>query len=254
MHAPILIGSILLEANRWKPGKVPTYPVSEWRDRFVAAGFAGIELWENHALLSPAHEQSALASPDPLPTLVFNSYAGLENSTESASARALAADWCRRTAATGMKFNFGPDPARRDEYLAGARHWLSLLPPHTKMLCECHGGTIAEEPASARQLLDALGPNSRVGAIVHVMEAPERVAQWIHTLGPDRLTHAHVWIREPEWTLPDRFAALHAGGFRGSFTMEFTASARKPETPIESLWAECLHDLARVRQALAGLA
>ena len=44
----VYIGTILLEANRHRPGKVPTYLVSQWSQRFVQAGFDGVELWENH--------------------------------------------------------------------------------------------------------------------------------------------------------------------------------------------------------------
>ena len=36
---PVYIGSILLEPNRHKPSRVPTLHVSEWIDRFAAAGF-----------------------------------------------------------------------------------------------------------------------------------------------------------------------------------------------------------------------
>lgn len=49
--ARVLIGTILLEPNRWKPGKLPSFRVSQWLDRFADAGFAGVELWENHAAL-----------------------------------------------------------------------------------------------------------------------------------------------------------------------------------------------------------
>ena len=58
----VLIGSILLEVNRHRSGRTPTYRVSDWLERFREAGFDGVELWENHATAAPEEEVQALAA------------------------------------------------------------------------------------------------------------------------------------------------------------------------------------------------
>ena len=54
------LASILLEPNRWKPGRPPSIRVSEWSARAAAAGFDGWELWENHYRLAEPDEQRRL--------------------------------------------------------------------------------------------------------------------------------------------------------------------------------------------------
>ena len=87
MTNSIYLGSICLEPNRWSPGKLPSYRVSDWLQRIDGAGFDGIELWENHFLLADATEKSALAAAAPL--AIYNSYALPDSG--SAEARAASA-------------------------------------------------------------------------------------------------------------------------------------------------------------------
>lgn len=77
MTIPIDIGTVLLEANRRTAAKQPGFAVSDGLGRSAATGFAGIELWQNHALLATGHEQEALRS-SPVPLAVFNRYVTLD--------------------------------------------------------------------------------------------------------------------------------------------------------------------------------
>jgi sugar phosphate isomerase/epimerase len=104
--------SILLEPNRWKPGRVPSICASEWSGRAAAAGFDGWELFENHHRLASAAEQEALRN-SPLPVRVFNSYAAFDPA--DAPAREAARQAAIDLRAGAMKFNVGNAPAQLRE-------------------------------------------------------------------------------------------------------------------------------------------
>src|SRR5436190_8880648 len=101
-NSRFLLGTILLEVNRHRPGKSPTFRVSDWMARIAQAGFEGIELWENHAILAPEDEVTSLQS-GPLPVAIFNTYAGFLDGEENARQRA--AELVERLGAAAVKFN-----------------------------------------------------------------------------------------------------------------------------------------------------
>ena len=231
----VYFGTVLLEPNRWTPEKLPTFKVSEWAESIRAAGFAGLELWENHAALADEQEQAALERMS-LPVVVFNSYCTFDDA--GLAARRRAAGFVRRFGARGVKFNFGNDPSRTGEYRRNLDAWLDDLPVGCRVLCECHGGTVLETPAQAASLLTPfLG---RVEIIVHPFAAEHAVLQeWLDRFGP-AVTHVHsaarsrqnlmVCLRELEPDVLDRLAQLKAAGFSGTWTVEFTGGvARSPE-------------------------
>ena len=74
----ILIGSILLDLNRWGDPKTPTYEVSDWTDRFREAGFDGMELWEYHATLCSDAEREKLLSSN-FPATIYNTYCDFDD-------------------------------------------------------------------------------------------------------------------------------------------------------------------------------
>ncbi|MCX7015919.1 MAG: sugar phosphate isomerase/epimerase [Candidatus Sumerlaeota bacterium] len=247
------IGTILLEPNRWATGKTPTYRVSEWIERFRAAGFDGMELWENHAALADAKERKAIVDSG-FPAAVFNSYCNFGDEAEGEWRRA--AELARELNAQGVKFNFGKDPARRDADLRNIRRFRDLLPENCRALCECHPGTLAETPAQAAALFDALG-RERFEAIVHPFRPDtDELRDWLRRLGP-RITHVHVQIREgAAFVRLDQQAdlaqeglrILREEGFAGSFTLEFTSGVRAPREDVERLFAGARRDLAFLRE------
>ncbi len=254
----IYIATILLETNRWHREKRPSYRVSAWTDRFAAAGFDGMELWEPHALLSDEAERKHLAA-SPCRVRIFNSYAQLEQDGVAACERA--AEACVRLGAEGMKFNFPKVPEARDASLRYLERWLSVLPAPFRMLCECHPGTIAEEPRAARALLAAV-PDERLEVIVHPLrmqaEHPERLdadqlERWFDMLGA-RVTHTHMQTKDDQRKAQEEaFNVLDRKGFSGTHSLEFTMGTGSGTETIDSLWEEALVDLQVVR-ALAGRA
>ncbi|MCG3180369.1 MAG: hypothetical protein BIFFINMI_02729 [Phycisphaerae bacterium] len=274
MKHDILIGTVLLERNRWLRGqpRTPTFRVSEWAGRLAADGFDGMELWENHARLAGDAEVAALAG-GPLPVAVFNSYA--EMTDAGAADRAAAGELARRLGARGIKFNVGGDAARWDEYLANVRAWRRELPSGITLLCECHPGTVIETPAAARRFFDALDAEEEAGnphpaplpgreregweIIVHPFSRFESLADWFELFGP-KVTHAHLqMVAEGNARVRmDQNAAL-AGealglmkccGYAGSFALEFTGGMSEGER-IETMHANALSDLRTLRSLLA---
>ena len=251
----VLIGSILLEVNRHRSGRTPTYRVSDWLERFREAGFDGVELWENHATAAPEEEVQALAA-SPLPMAIYNAYAtfwdgssGLEDSTRMAE----------RLGARAIKFNWTRDPNRTEDDLRGVDAWQRGLPAGIRALCECHPGTIAETPAQAAALFDRLG-RDRFDVLVHPFSRPESLGEWLRVFGP-RVTHAHIQMRD-ENDLPirldrkpqfvrDTMRLMRDAGFQGSWTFEFTEGTNRPGENIDALWEDVLLDLAFLREALA---
>jgi sugar phosphate isomerase/epimerase len=257
-RSQIYIGTVLLELNRWTREKLPTFSVSDWIPRFQAAGFDGIELWENHAMLAGPAELTALEA-SPLPVRVFNSYVGFEDTPESVSRREEVAGAADRLRAAGVKFNVGRDPRLRETYIRNAVEWQKRLPADCRMLCECHSGTILEGLDAAAA---AFGDwtDSRFQAIVHVFPlAPGDLRKWFAALGP-RTTHAHVQFADENGVrmrlnkrpapVRECLRVLEGEGFRGSFTLEFTEGTRTPGENIEDLFRNAAEDLSFLRENL----
>ncbi len=257
INGQIYIGSILLELNRWGQPKVPNYNVSEWLERFKEAGFDGIELWEYHATMCEPEELDALKAP-PIPIAIFSTYCDFDDGSESD--RRTAAQLVPRLPAGGVKYNVGKDPALRDAYLTNLRDWIDDLPDDCRILCECHGGTVIEEPALAKAFFDELGED-RCEIILHSF-APDlaRLREWFSLFGP-RVTHTHVQVRDADGNMvqvgsnaahvKECLRIMQGEGYAGSFTLEFTEGTRQPDENMDDLWTAALADLEFLRGSIA---
>lgn len=253
----VYIGTILLELNRWGSLKTPTYKVSEWLDRFQEAGFDGMELWEYHATLAPPEELALLESAK-FPISVFNTYCNFDDASEAD--RRQAAEMIKRFEAGGVKFNVGGDPALRDEYIKNLRIWSASLPENCRLLCECHGGTIIQEPSDAAKFFDALD-RKQYQIIVHCfMQDLGRLKEWFRIFGTS-VTHAHVQMQGDNGRnarlssnpahVKEVLHIMREEGYRGSFTLEFTEGTRAPDENMEDLWQAALSDLHFLRENIS---
>jgi sugar phosphate isomerase/epimerase len=245
----ILLGTVLLETERWRSG-LPTFRVSEWMGRIADAGFDGIELWQNHALRADESERAAIARST-LPVHCFNSY--LTFTDDSVDDVAPVADLIKRLRCRTVKFNFLNDPALRDEQLRHISAFAAMLPAEVRLLCECHNKTLADTPAAASELLDALGSADRFGAIVHAFSDAERLGAWFDRLG-DRIVHAHCTLPPPGGDADAPVGAavcrMQSLGFTGTWTIEFTDRVRPHGADIGQLFDSAVRDLVRLRLAL----
>jgi sugar phosphate isomerase/epimerase len=248
MHE-VYMASILLERNRWT-SRIPSYRVSDWIDRFRAAGFDGVELWENHAMKAGEEERAAIRDFG-FPVAVFNSYAGLGDSAEEQEHRREAARLIRYFDAPAVKFNVGKQPEQLSGELERLREWAALLPERCRLLCECHPGTSLETPEAAAEAFATL-PKERFAAIVHAPVTPAKLQAWFDALG-ERIAHVHLQARDQDKRLvrldshPEQVRAnaevLRRNGFAGSFSVEFTAGVRAPGEQIDELFRNATDDL-----------
>ena len=253
----ICIGTVLLERNRWaKPEKTPSFRASDWAGRFAGAGFDGMELWQFHATRAAAGEVERLAD-GPCPVAVFNIYPTMTDAERGTIEECTA--FAGRLGAGAVKFNVGGEPARRGEHLDNLRRWCRDLPAGIAPLCECHPGTILEEPEAAARFFDEPGLE-RCRIIVHPFSRHESLAEWLRIFGA-RVAHAHLQMRDPEGKRILRFdrrpelareavGLMRSAGYRGSWTLEFAEGTGEPGESIEGLWATALDDLAFLRELL----
>lgn len=256
MKAQIYIATVLLERNRWTKEKRPSFRVSEWVDRFAEAGFDGIELWENHAALVSADELQALKE-SPIPISIFNSYATF--GAEPDARREQAARLSGELGARAIKFNVGDDPELFDTYVKNVLEWRKQLPDEMTPLCECHPGTVLEEPEGAARAFEAWA-EAGIGAMMHPFNrTPEEVQAWLRYLGP-ALTHAHVQLnreRRMQSLVPYReyvkeiLQVLREERFTGTFSIEFTEGVGGgANEDIEDLFASACADMELLRELL----
>lgn len=253
----ILLGTVALEPNRWgllSRDRAPHLATGDWLAAAEAAGFDGIELWEHHATLAGEEEVSRLVC-SPLPIAILNSYASFDEADDTA--RDAAAAWAARLGCRAVKFNIGNDVANLDSYIERLARFAEQLPQETRLICECHGGTAAEDPAVARELLSAVGEPARLQALVHLGDENDTLDAMFSALG-DRIRHVHVnFLRQGAPVLAEiadevqqRVARIRAHGFLGSYTIEFVNGVGgEGDRPHEMVQA-AIRDLGTLREVL----
>ena len=249
----ILIGTILLDLNRWGTPKTPSYEVSDWIDRFQQAGFDGMELWEFHATLCTATEQDKLIDSN-FPVTVYNTYCDFDDG--SAADRQQAAEIIGRFGSTGVKFNVGKDPGLRETYLENLRTWREQVPDNCTLLCECHPGTIVEEPEAAKSFFDDLGVDGWEIIVHCFISEMDVLRKWFDNFGP-KVTHAHTQLRNENREVqllsdyPERAQValdmMAENDFEGSITVEFSKGTREPGENMDDLWTAAQADLTFLR-------
>lgn len=256
---PVLLGTVAIEPNRWgmvRDGGFPVTVVSEWLPAIAAAGFDGLELWERHATFVDEAEVERIAG-GPVPVVVFNGYALWDD--PDPVARDETARWVHRIGATGVKFNVGNDSDSRDAYVERLRRFDEQVDPGVRLLCECHPGTLAEDPAVATAMFDAVAPSTRLQAIVHLGRTPGAgTAAFLDGLG-DRVGHVHLQLPDegPD-TDPGALAAdlrtgvelLRSFGFDGSWTIEFSHGRMTERDEAGYILEWATRDLLALREAL----
>jgi sugar phosphate isomerase/epimerase len=241
----IYLASVLLEKNRWD-SREPSFCVSDWSLRIDAAGYDGIELWENHVLLADGNEREAVLG-GPAPVRVLNTYCSFDD--EGADGRAASAELSRFLGVGAVKFNFGKDASRIQAYRDNLSQWRTELPAGCRLLCECHPGTVLEVPETAAELLRPV--SGKVEVIVHALsEDPAReLLPWLNAFGGS-VTHVHVVLKDREHAIR-RIAMLKDAGFSGTWTIEFCEGVNEPDETIEKLFTTAAADLDFLRTVLA---
>lgn len=258
MQSKIYLGTIALEPNRWS-SRTPSIDVLQWMDRAAENGFDGVELWEPHYVQASPEVQNKLYEQR-AQTAVFNSYLLPEFGTEASWERL--AEICRRLDVRGLKFNFGRDETRIQEYVTVLSSVRKHFPNELAFLCECHPGTVAEQPEGARSVLSAAGLED-VGIICHpFLIGVAKLTRWLDAFG-SRVQHMHVQMRDAERRIirlrdkPEyvkrQIALLHERGYAGAWTVEFVYGTASPNDIPDALFTEACEDRDVLASTLLGL-
>ncbi|MEC3884008.1 TIM barrel protein [Halobacillus sp. HZG1] len=249
-----LMNTVLFERNRWEPGRNPSLSVSEWMGRMKEDGFDGIELWENHALKSSDEEIEALKAHS-LSVEIYNSYVSFDDDQDKE--REEAAAMIHRLQPKQVKFNFGDSEASLDVYIRNLKEWEKQLPEDCELLCECHPGTVMEDPETARDVLEQLRPMD-VKAIIHPFHAQVDLKGWFDHL-EEKIVHAHVSLfknhvfhaleEEPEF-IQERLQILKDSNYRGSFSMEFTKGVAEADETPQEIYTHAVKDVSYLKRQL----
>ncbi|MFO7724666.1 MAG: hypothetical protein R6V45_03870 [Oceanipulchritudo sp.] len=249
----LFLASIALEPNRWKKPaeRIPSLRVSEWSPRARAAGFHGWELWEDHYFGASERERAALADAA-LPVRVFNTYARPGIDPAERLEAVVAAVRFLGSGVRGIKFNLGKaeEGPLRSQVEAAAR-WSEQFPVGVRLLCECHPGTLLEDPRVAAEAFRQW-PVERFGAIIHPMNPdPAYLEAWFGELG-GRIVHLHWQARDGGRNpvllkdLPCRLEAvretLRRRGFVGTHSIEFVKGLGQPGESVPDLFEAAAED------------
>ncbi len=243
----IYLGSVSMEKNRWAPGRIPTFNVSDFIDKAKEDGFYGIELWQYHYTLASDDEKAKLAAAD-IP-FFFNTYLSFNEYDEKTYKEI--ADAVKAVKAKGVKFNFeSSDDSVCDvsKQLENLKKLTDMMPDYTKMLCECHANTFMEVPETAGEIFAKLD-KERYGAIIHLSTDIEFADRCYAAYG-DRISHIHCQYiaKGSEEFSPlndgtgyiEKMVNYHVGnGFNGSLAIEFV----KFEDTAEAHYAHAVDDM-----------
>lgn len=252
----ILLGTVALEPNRWgqvTPDRAPKLVADDWLARAEEAGFDGIELWENHAMRAAGGELERLQASS-LPLAILSSYASFDE--EQDDARDTVAEWATRLGCAAVKFNVGNEPTQAKHYAERLARFAGNLPDDTRLLCECHAGTAAEDPRVAQQIL-SVGDSARLQALVHLGDDPGYLDEMFDALG-DRIRHVHVNFLKsgapPLAEIADdvraRVEQIRAQGFEGSYTIEFVNGTGSEKDHPKEMIEAAVRDLQLLREVL----
>ncbi len=247
----IYLGTVLLEKNRWLDGeRTPSFLVSDWLGRIKDAGFDGLELWQNHAFLADDEERSKLREAS-VPVRIFNSYNRCGKETRDERVRAV--EMVEFFGVEGMKFNFGKEPERHEEYCETVKEWRDMLPADFRFLCECHGGTTIENPHKAAETFERLGAD-KFEIIIHAFGGDDQSIKNRFDIFGNRITHIHSSLSSEEITedsIRRRLDLLRELGFTGSFTIEFTRGVGDEGENIDTLFGNAVEDAQMLRKLLS---
>ena len=251
MHKPkIYLGTIALEKNRWS-SRVPSYLVSEWLPKIIAAGFDGLELWENHVLQSPGEAEKLKNSVFPI--AIYNHYGTFSNTAEDIHKREKAVEMINFLGAGAVKFNVGNDPALLAVYKENVLRMADAI--DGTMFCECHANTLLEFNDDIVAFFSDLCPQ-KFQLMVHPFIEPKLLQEKFELFG-SRLSHIHSQLSDDSgkriclenW--PERVTACLdiIKEHNCNFTVEFTELTNAPGENIDDLFTNTIRDLKFIRSA-----
>lgn len=246
----IYLGTVLLEKNRWAQVRTPTINISELLPHIANAGFDGLELWQNHALLASPKEKELLANSK-LPVKILNSYARCESEHENE--RNASVELAKYLSVLGMKYNSGKDHNKHEEYCLNIKKWREMLPDDFRFLCECHGGTTLQKHNEAVNVLQKI-IGDQYEVIIHAFGCDEKALKNLFEIHGHHITHIHANLSHrtslTESDIQSKINLMRELGFNGSYTIEFTEGVGEENENPETLLRNAIRDFALLKKFL----
>lgn len=186
----IYLATVGIEKFRWAKPRRSSVDIEAYIPRIAEAGFDGIELWEFHATGLSDDELKrtrALAEDANCPVAILSTYVETVPTGENIAHRRRLNDIARALGAEAYKYNIsGPS---REDAVRFVKDWAGET--DVAFLCECHGGTLVEDPEVASDVIRELG-SERFGAILHTLAAEDDEFERDLALKKDLFRHVHV--------------------------------------------------------------
>ncbi len=265
----IYLATICIEKNRWAKERRSSIDLFEYIPLIADAGFNGIELWEQHATgLDPEALARArdLALEKRCPIVIYNTYVLTIPEERHVAHRRRLDEIGRALGVRAYKYNITTAArlARRAGEEAGAseqeqgagreaalrfvRDWAAET--DADFLCECHGGTIMEEPGPAAEVLRELGPG-RFGAILHSLTDEDEAFERDLEHKKELLRHVHVpYADRHRERIAARVKRLRDTGARLTWSIEFSSPVTDG-ADNETCFRAAVEDLRFLRSCLA---
>lgn len=236
----VYAGSIALEKNRWS-SRVPSIYLPEWMGRFAADGFDGAEVWEEH--YTSLNRDARRAVRDSGLAIIFNAYCLFDGGLTDHHRRV--AECITECGAVGVKYNIGAPETSLAAQTETFLQWVTLLPDHVRLLCECHQGTQMEEPVTAAAFFEPLDAK-RFGAIQHLSADDANATQQMEAYG-SRIWHVHTQSRINDALIrldddpsvsEQRLQRVFRLPELCSITIEFTRDGATPEETYQNMFSD----------------
>jgi hypothetical protein len=254
----VYLSTFLLEKNRLN-GKGPSLLVSDWMEETGEAGFAGLEIWMNHLLFSSRSEWELIqerSSESDLPISLISATLPADASDKSQRFRDSVIEACDYFRPDGLKFNLPDAKSTGLDSLEFIKEWSRDVPRETGLLFDGGDGAGPEGLAAARKAL----AGGRYKAVLHPFLFTVKELEKVLASAGDFFANFGVQAKKSgEWILLEENAAEHvkiiaaarAGGFKGTWSLEFTKGAGIAGENSEKMFDNAEKDLNFLIEAQA---
>lgn len=256
--SPIYLSTMLLEKNR-SNGKGPSLLVSDWMEPISEAGFSGLEIWMNHLLFSSRSEWELIRERGleaDLASALISSPLPMDASDKNQRLRDTLLEACDYFRPEGLKLV----TSAKDEALDFLKTWSRDVPREIGIYFDCREGeTVLTELDRVRKSLGG----GRFKAVLHpFLLSPKDFEDALRASG-DFIGNLGVQARKGgKWALLSEnreeslkiIAATKRGGYKGTWTQEYTKGAGLAGEDIDDLFDNSEADFNFLTETLARAA
>ena len=256
--SPIYLSTMLLEKNR-SNGKGPSLLVSDWMEPISEAGFTGLEIWMNHLMFSSRSEWELIRERGleaDLTSALITCALPIDASDKSQRLRDTILEACDYFHPEGLKIL----TSGKDEALDFLKTWSRDVPREIGLFYDCRVGETGV--ADLERARNALG-GGRFRAVLHpFLLSPKEFEDALRASG-DFIGNLGVQAKKDgKWVLLSEnkdeslkiIAASRRGGYKGTWSLEYTKGAGQAGEDIDDMFDHSEADLNFLTEILARAA